>query len=197
MRDLIDFRSSFTATHSSGVSASAVAIAKLFGYSEYELELFQIAGNLHDIGKMAVPNSVLEKRSSLNDDEFMIIKQHPYYTFSVLKDAGLDKRIVEWASQHHENDKGTGYPHHLNSKQISTGSKIIKIADIFTALVEDRPYRKGLEVSQIIEIMNKIISDSNIERKIFNVLVENIEEIVAYTKIHQLEASEYYKSEFI
>jgi HD-GYP domain-containing protein (c-di-GMP phosphodiesterase class II) len=82
-RNLIDFRSPFTATHPSGVAATASSVARFQGFTETEIELMEMAGNLHDIGKMAVSNSTINKPGRLATDEFAIIQQHPYFTYSV------------------------------------------------------------------------------------------------------------------
>ena len=83
-RNLIDFRSPFTATHSSGVAATASRIANFLGLTETEVELMEVAGNLHDLGKMVVPSSILNKPDELTADEFAVMRQHTYFTYSVL-----------------------------------------------------------------------------------------------------------------
>ena len=144
VRNLTDFRSKFTVTHSAGVSASASMIATLFGLTELESELMKVAGNFHDLGKMAIPNSILEKDGKLTDEEFAVMRQHTYVTYMVLSSIGGIQQITEWAAFHHERLDGSGYPFHLNGKLIDTGSRIVSVADIFTALAEDRPYRQGM-----------------------------------------------------
>jgi HD-GYP domain-containing protein (c-di-GMP phosphodiesterase class II) len=87
-RNIIDFRSRFTSTHSSGVAASASMLARLFGLTDTEISLMEVAGNLHDIGKLAIPNSILDKPGNLTKEEMSIMKSHTYYTYSVISTIG-------------------------------------------------------------------------------------------------------------
>lgn len=103
MSKIIDFRSPFTAMHSAGVAATAAALAKLSGMSEEECKMMRIAGYLHDIGKLKIPNEVLEKPGKLTEAEFNVIKEHAYYTWLLLKDVNGFGQIADWASLHHEN----------------------------------------------------------------------------------------------
>jgi HD-GYP domain-containing protein (c-di-GMP phosphodiesterase class II) len=143
-RNIIDFRSRFTSTHSSGVAECAAVLSKLFGFSNHEANLMRVAGNLHDIGKLAVPNSILNKPAKLTKDEFAVMRQHTYHTFSIIHTIGGLRQIAEWAAFHHERLDGSGYPFHYESSRIGTGSRIMAVADIFTAVAEDRPYRSGM-----------------------------------------------------
>ena len=82
---IVDFRSPFTATHSSGVTAVAEFLARVMGFSENEVYMMKIAGYLHDLGKLAVPVEILDKSASLNTDEFRIVRSHTYYTYKILE----------------------------------------------------------------------------------------------------------------
>ena len=170
---IIDFRSPFTAMHSAGVSASAVELAKLVGMSEDECAMMKIAGNLHDIGKLKIPKEILEKPGKLTDDEFDIIKEHPYFTWKILKHIeGLDQ-IMEWAAFHHEKLNGRGYPFHLEGGRIHLGSRILAVADIFSAITEDRPYRKGMAKEQALEVLWGDAARGAISSGIVELLAEN------------------------
>ncbi|MBF0523664.1 MAG: HD domain-containing protein [Deltaproteobacteria bacterium] len=177
VRDIIDFRSPFTASHSSGVSAAASAMAGYLGHSEPEVELIRIAGNLHDLGKMAVPNRILDKPDRLNKSEFAIIRQHPYHTYSVLKRCGFSHQIAEWAGFHHEKLDGSGYPFHLDAGRIDLGSRIVAIADIFIALTEDRPYRKRMKKLEVLSVMENMCDNGLIDGHVVNVLRKNYDDI--------------------
>lgn len=111
-RDLIDFKSTFTATHSAGVSEAASVIARLFGFTEQEEEMMKVAVNLHGLGKLAVPNSILEKPGPLTKHEMAIMKYHTYWTYAVLKGVEGFHQVTEWAAFHHERLDGSGYPFH-------------------------------------------------------------------------------------
>lgn len=87
-QNIIDFRSRFTATHSSGVAACATILSKIFGLTESDVQLIEVAGKLHDIGKLAIPNSILEKPGSLPKEELAVIKSHTYYAYMVINTIG-------------------------------------------------------------------------------------------------------------
>jgi HD-GYP domain-containing protein (c-di-GMP phosphodiesterase class II) len=174
---IIDTRSHFTANHSSGVSASAMRLAELLNMTSTECHEMRIAGYLHDLGKLAVPETIIEKPGNLDKEERDVIKSHTYHTYSILKEVkGLEK-IAIWASFHHETLTGEGYPFHLSAKKLPLGSRIMAVADIFTALTEDRPYRKGMEKEKVIAIFSEMISDGKIDKKAADILLENYEEM--------------------
>lgn len=134
MSKVIDFRSPFTAMHSAGVAATAYKIAELSGMSEDECKMMRIAGYLHDVGKLKIPDEILEKPGKLSDEEYNIMKEHAYYTWVLLKDITGFELIAEWAAHHHEKLNGRGYPFHLCHNELSFGARIMTIADIFSAL---------------------------------------------------------------
>ena len=176
-RNTIDFKSRFTATHSTGVAECAVMLSRLFGLTESEVKQMEIAGYFHDLGKLAVPNSILEKPGKLTKDEFAVIKQHTYFTYSVLNTIGGLDHIAEWAAFHHEKLDGSGYPFHVSHEKINTGSRIMAVADIFTAIAEDRPYRKGMERGRIVSILKSQVENNALDQKIVNLLIENFGDI--------------------
>ena len=135
MSRIIDFRSAFTAMHSAGVAASARELARLAGMTDEECLMMEIAGNLHDVGKLAVPNEILEKPGKLTDEEFNIVKEHPYYTRLILMDVDGFERIADWAGFHHEKLNGKGYPFHFGAEQLDLGARIMAVADIFSGVV--------------------------------------------------------------
>lgn len=119
-RNIIDFRSRFTSTHSSGVAASASMLARIFGLTDVEIGLMEVAGNLHDIGKLAIPNSILDKPGKLTKEEMSVMKSHTYYTYFVINSIGGLKQIAEWAAYHHERLDGSGYPFHCVAAELSS-----------------------------------------------------------------------------
>ena len=146
---IVDFKSPFTATHSSGVARCSMLLAEIVGMSESEVKLMEVAGLLHDLGKMVIPNAILEKPAGLAHTEMAVIKQHTYYTFSILSTIAGLQMIAEWAAYHHERLDGKGYPFRREAHEINLGARIMAVSDIFTALAENRPYRKGMETARI------------------------------------------------
>ena len=195
-RDLIDFKSRFTATHTSGVSACAEIISKIFGLTELEINSMIIAGNFHDIGKLIIPNKILEKPGKLTSDEFAIMKSHTYFTYYTINSIGGLEQIAEWAAYHHEKLDGSGYPFHCKSGEIDTGSRIIAIADIFTAISEDRPYRKGMEKDESFKVLKTQTDSGLLDKKIVELLFDNYDCINKYVKGNQALSMEFYENRF-
>ncbi|MEW5705873.1 MAG: HD domain-containing phosphohydrolase [Actinomycetota bacterium] len=174
---IIDFRSRLTATHSSGVAASAEALAKFAGYTSDECKMMKIAGYLHDLGKLAVPAEILEKPASLTKAEFQIIRRHPYLTYRILEAVDELQTINIWGALHHERMDGNGYPFHLKGSDLPEGSRIMAVADVFTAITEDRPYRKGMDEEQALKILKRMVLDSALDGDVVSVLASFFEEI--------------------
>ncbi|MDD5132530.1 MAG: HD domain-containing protein [bacterium] len=195
-RNLIDFRSRFTATHSAGVSTSAALLARYFGLTEWEIELMEITGNLHDLGKLMVPNSILEKQDKLTSEEFAIMKQHTYFTYMTLCTVNGLEEIAEWAAFHHEKLDGSGYPFHLRANKLSMISRILAVADIFTALTEDRPYRAGMSLTEAMTIIKDMDIKGMLDQNVVKVLEHNLADIASETKQQQAKAREFYENVF-
>lgn len=191
-RDIIDFRSPFTATHACGVSTAAVLIAKEMRFSDHETAMIRLAGNLHDLGKMAVPNKILNKKGRLTERERAVMRQHTYYTYHILKQAGFSDSVVEWAAFHHEKINGTGYPFHINGPHLDIGARIITVADIATALAEERPYRQPLSRSESGRIMARMSVNREIDRDILDVFTDQYEKITENVLTAQSRAKEAY-----
>lgn len=173
---IIDFRSPFTATHSSGVAATSRALAEVAGFSEDDQGKMEIAGFVHDLGKLAVPTGILEKNGPLNPEEFRYIRTHTYYTHYILSAIENFDDIRQWASQHHERLDGSGYPFHLKGNELSKGARIMAVADVFVALLEPRPYRASMEKIPALNIIQSM-ADKALDRAIIQLLIENFEYI--------------------
>ena len=170
---IIDFRSRFTSTHSSGVAAVAMLLTQLSGFSEGEYRMMEIAGFLHDLGKLAVSNEILEKDGPLNEMEFCVIRKHTYYTYAILTGLRGLEHIASWAAYHHERLDGTGYPFHVNGPDLSKQSRIMAVADVITALTEDRPYRSGMNRKKAEEVLADMVSNNTLDRDIVCLANEN------------------------
>ena len=195
-RNTIDFKSRFTATHSTGVAECAVILSQIFGLSEAEVKQMELAGYFHDLGKLVVPNAILEKPDKLTRDEFAVIKQHTYFTYSILNTIGGLDNIAEWSAFHHEKLDGSGYPFHIGAEKINTGSRIMAVADIFTALSEDRPYRERMARKQIETIMKSQVQNNVLDKRIVALLLENFEEISLQVMEKQLLSRELFEMKY-
>ncbi|MBP2650929.1 MAG: 33-cGAMP-specific phosphodieSPTERase 1 [Firmicutes bacterium] len=167
---IIDRTSQFTATHSRSVSTVSALLAETNNYSTSEVNLIRIAGLLHDLGKLAVPNAILEKPGKLTAYEYSLIKQHPYYTHRILNQIEGFDIIAEWAAYHHETPDGQGYPFRLNHNNLRLGSRIVAVADVFVALTEHRPYRQGLSFRQVQKIMGDMVNNNKLDGELVNQL---------------------------
>jgi putative nucleotidyltransferase with HDIG domain len=151
--EVIDAKSPFTYRHSNGVAEAAVEIGSCFGLSARDLKLLRRAALLHDIGKLSVPNTVLEKPGKLTAEEWKVVRDHPYYTFEILNRIPGFEDLSAEAAAHHEKLDGSGYWRGWGAEQLSTFSRILAIADIFDALRAKRPYRDSLPLEKVFEIM--------------------------------------------
>ena len=176
--NFIDFRSEFTSIHSMGVAESAKIIAEEMKLMPLEIVLIEISGFLHDIGKLAVSNSILEKNGKLDNVEFSVIKTHSFYTYSILKNVKEFNKIIKYASYHHEHIDGTGYPFHIKGKKMLVGSRILCVADMLTAIFEDRPYRKGMNKDQIIKLLEENGNNKYLDSDIVKITINNIDKIM-------------------
>lgn len=177
MARITDFRSTFTVMHSAGVAETAVELAGRAGMSESECKMMRIAGNLHDIGKIKTPIDILEKPGKLTEAEFNVMKEHVYYTHILLKDISGFEPIATWAAFHHEKLDGSGYPFHMNDGEILLGSRIMTVADIFSAIAEDRPYRKGMDRESAIRVLRENADRGQISSQIVESLIRDYDEI--------------------
>lgn len=172
---IIDFRSRFTATHSHGVAATSRLLGKLHGLSETDYKLLYISGCLHDIGKLGIPRGLIEKPGKLSTTEFHTVKQHALFTSEILGAIpGMDF-VAKWSGSHHERLNGSGYPRGIGAKHLDTGSRILAVADVFTALTEDRPYRQGMPNAETTHILQDMVAVGNIDPEATSVLLDNFD----------------------
>jgi putative nucleotidyltransferase with HDIG domain len=134
----------YTAGHSERVARIAMALGYAMGLPRHRIEALRVAGNLHDIGKISVPEEILNKAGRLTPEEFEQVKVHPETGFEILKDIPFQGPVAEIVLQHHERYDGTGYPRGLKQDEILLEARILSVADIYEALTSDRPYRQAL-----------------------------------------------------
>jgi putative nucleotidyltransferase with HDIG domain len=176
-RRIIDYRSRFTASHSTGVAATAEALAQHLGFVRGDVDLMRIAGHLHDLGKLVVPDEILEKPASLSAEEFDVMRTHTYYTYHILDHIPDLDKVKRWAAYHHERLDGSGYPFHLKDEQLCLGARVMAVADVFTALSEDRPYRRGLPPMETLAILRNMAEVRHLDGKVVEVVAANLKEM--------------------
>jgi putative nucleotidyltransferase with HDIG domain len=151
----VDAKSSWTAGHSTRVTKMALKIASALAISSKKLDDLHRAALLHDIGKVGIPLSILDKPGALDDEEYTMIKKHPSIGARILEPIASYKDIIPMVLQHHERYDGKGYPGGLSGNEIDIGAKILAVADVFDALKSDRPYREGWALERVIDLITE------------------------------------------
>ncbi len=151
--DIIDAKSPFTYRHSNGVADAATEIGCWLGMNPREMKLLRRAALLHDIGKLGVSNAILEKPAKLTSDEWKVVKDHPFYTFEILKRIPGFASVSEDAASHHERLDGSGYWRGYTADQLSLPARILAVADVYDALHAKRPYRDSMPLEKVFEVM--------------------------------------------
>ncbi|WP_396215332.1 HD-GYP domain-containing protein [Gemmatimonas sp.] len=150
---VIDAKTPFTARHSSNVARYAVAIAGTLGVDRTARRDLLRAGLLHDIGKLGVSNRILDKPAKLTEEELGEIRKHPTWTLEILDHVAAFRHFAPDAARHHERLDGRGYPWRLAGDQLSFTARVLAVSDVYEALTATRPYREGLTVAKVIDIM--------------------------------------------
>ena len=190
--NIIDFRSRFTSVHSRGVAASAGAIATAMKLDADYIKTLEISGFIHDLGKLAVSNTILEKNGKLDKAEFEIIRSHTFHTFNVLSRIKSLKTISEYGAYHHERLDGKGYPFQIKGRSMKLGSRILAVADIFTAIAEDRPYRAAMTKEEVIKVISSKGDDKVLDSKVVKIFLDNYDIIdEKRRKVQELAKREY------
>jgi diguanylate cyclase (GGDEF)-like protein/putative nucleotidyltransferase with HDIG domain len=143
LAEAVDLRFSGTARHSETVGRYAEMMARELGFSEEHIARVKLAGMLHDVGKIGVPDAILQKPAKLTDEEFEAIKRHPGLGAQILEHPRFDD-VREWVAMHHERPDGHGYPRGLSDADIPIEARILAVADAYEAMTSDRAYRDSL-----------------------------------------------------
>jgi len=155
--EVIEAKDVYTKGHSTRVADMSCDLAKEIGVSDDVYELIHLAAHLHDVGKVGVPDQILNKNGKLTEEEYEKVKEHPVTGFNILMKSESLKEIAKVVRHHHERFDGRGYPDKLAGEAIPFASRLIAICDSIDAMVSDRPYRKALPWSVCVKevITNK------------------------------------------
>ncbi len=153
MADAVDLRDAYTGGHSRRVTEYSAQILRSLGFEGPEVDLILAAARVHDIGKIGIPDAVLNKDGKLSDDEWVVMKAHPVHGAVLLKRHRDFARGIAIVRGHHESWDGSGYPDGLAGLGIPFGARVIAVADSFDAMTSDRPYRKGMPIEKAVGIL--------------------------------------------
>ena len=173
---IVDEKSHFTAEHSLGVARLARFLGLQAGLEGDHLDKLEIAALMHDIGKLQVPDELLESTGTYSPAERAVMKKHSFATYQILRRVGGFEELALWAAQHHESLNGNGYPFHLLAKEIPLESRIIKVADIFQALAQRRPYRAPMPAPDILVLLRNMQADLEVDGAIVNTVAQHLDE---------------------
>lgn len=172
---LVDRKNSYTGLHSKRVGMIACQMAGAGGLDPVTARKLKIAGYLHDLGKLGVPEEVLDKAGPLNDEERQAVKAHPYHSYAVLNQIEGFEDIAGWAGNHHERLDGSGYP--WGKRELGLPDQIVATADMYEALTADRPYRKALHGKEALSILRKDVINGKISNIAYELLNNTVQKI--------------------
>ena len=155
VEQLVSFRDPDLAGHHGRLGNDAHNFALHLGCSAEEARAFKQAAEIHDIGKMAIPEVILNKASRLTPAEMALVKQHAEIGHQIIFPLGLEQEVQDAVLLHHENYDGTGYPKGIGGTEIPQFARMLRICDSFDAITEDRPYHKGVQWGQALQILER------------------------------------------
>ena len=182
--DIVDAKSYFTSEHTRNVAALASFLAQKYGLPLELRQTIELAGYFHDLGKLRVPDKILNKPGILTDEERSKINRHGYDSYMVLRKIKGFENISKIASMHHETLDAKGYPYSYTADKIPIEVRILTIADIFQALVQNRPYRAGLDAEQAYQILKEMDHDGTIDSSVLDVLYKHMDECYQYATMN-------------
>ena len=156
LSNALRFRDEYTRRHSEHVSRLAVQIGKRSGLSPDRLDIVRLAGLVHDVGKIGIRDDVLLKPHDLSEEELALIKQHPVIAAEILRPIRGAKEIADIVLAHHECPDGSGYPRGCKSEDTPVEARIVRVADVFASLVEERPYKTAMGVQRAMETVKEL-----------------------------------------
>ena len=182
LRYAVEAKDTYTRGHSDRVSEYSVLIGKYLGLPEEDLKILKIGGLFHDVGKIGVPDAILQKDSKLTDDEYSEIKNHPSIGAHILSSASIFKDLIPIVKHHHERYDGHGYPSQLKGEEIPYFARIAAVADSFDAMTSRRTYRNSLPMDVVISEFERCKGtqfDPNIADVFLDILHNHFDEIQA------------------
>lgn len=172
---IVDAKSHFTASHSLGVAQLSRYLGERMGFAPDSLAKMEIAGLMHDIGKLCVPDEIVEKPARLTVAEFSVMERHSFETFQILRHVPGLETVAEWAAFHHEALNGHGYPFRRSAPTLVPEARIIAVADVFQALAQVRPYRGAQRLDEISRTLGEFAGKGILDPDIVALARENLD----------------------
>lgn len=173
---VIDSKSRFTEEHSRGVARLARRLGELAGLAEDDCRLLAIAGLLHDIGKLRVPDAVLDKPDRLDRTEVADVAKHPFETYGILSRLSCVPELAPWAAYHHEKLDGSGYPFRLGGEQLPVPARVVAVADVVQALIQDRPYRPPMPPDRVASVLRGMARTRRLDPRLVGLVLAHQDE---------------------
>ena len=173
---MVDSKSGYTKQHSESVANLSRYLGELFGLTEQTCDKLELAGLLHDLGNLRIPENILNKTEELTESEFLIMRQHSYDTYDIIKDIKGFDDISIWASQHHERLDGSGYPFRCVNDNLSLEAKIIAIADVFQSFSQNRPHRDKLPAKDTLTFLKQQVNEGKLDNDVVLMVENNLDE---------------------
>jgi HD-GYP domain-containing protein (c-di-GMP phosphodiesterase class II) len=172
---VVDAKSPFTAAHSLGVARLARLLGELDGLGADTQGLLELAGLMHDLGKLQVPDEILDKPGPLSIEERLMIERHSFETYQILSRISGLHDIAAWAAYHHETLDGGGYPYSLGGSRLPREARIVAVADVFQAMAQNRPYRAPMPAARILESLQQRARDGQLDAGVVALVAANLE----------------------
>lgn len=170
LAETVEARDAYTGNHTGSVAKTAIAIGRKMGLPDKQINVLKRGGILHDIGKIGIPDNILNKRGPLTAEEFETMKKHPLIGYEICKPLKTTKGLLEVILHHHEKLDGSGYPDGLKEDEIPLTVRIIAVADIYDSLTSDRVYRSRLGLQATFEIMDREAESNHIDSEVLDAL---------------------------
>lgn len=178
MATIVDAKSPWTGDHSQGVAEVGEFLAQKAGLPPVTTRMIKVAGLLHDIGKLAIPDDILMYPGGLNRAQRAVMQQHTYHTYYLIREIGPGaEKLAQWAGYHHERLNGTGYPFGLTADQLDLESRLMAVTDITQSLLEERPYRPPMPQDKVAQILRNNVEAGHIDPDLTELAIANLEEI--------------------
>ena len=193
---VVDAKSPWTYRHSDRTCVIAMSIASLLGCEDHVLGDMRRAALLHDVGKLAISNRILDKPARLTEEEFAVVRRHPLYTSSILERTPGFSRLAPVAGAHHERLDGSGYPHGLDGGALTVPMRILAVADVYEALTSPRPYRPAMSSAEALEVIRPDVPH-RLDRDAFTALEAVLGERLPDTPVAQAAVDDAIRAEAV